>query len=153
MNDRPIWRPNCFSPEQWQSLSREEQIHWWTEKNGGQQAEDGARSPNRATDLYARGVITKKDVPLYVFERITVENVKSFFVFTPQEIRELVIDAASQLPPDGDEKGWNDLRQLSGRSYAPWVSNAEVMSADEAQHRQLREGVRIFRDAMKSFRI
>ncbi|WP_146115652.1 MULTISPECIES: hypothetical protein [Pirellulaceae] len=147
MNDRPIWRPNCFSIEQWEQLSREEQIDWW---NASQQTLDGTRSPNHAADLYARGVITKNEVFLYVFERITVENVKSFLVTCPQEILNWVMDGANRLPSDGDDKGWDEFGLTSGRTYAPWLSDAEVRSAEEEHRKQLREGVRIFRAVMKS---
>lgn len=151
MKDRPIWRPNCFSTDQWEALSREEQVQWWNVENESQQAADGPRSPSRAAELYTRGVITKTGAALYVFERITVENVNSFLATCPQEILQLVIDGARRLPSDHDDEWWKELRLSSGTSYAPWVSEEEVKSAEEELCKQLREGVRIFRAAMKSW--
>jgi hypothetical protein len=64
--ERLIWRPNEVSPDEWDRLSRNQQIQWW---------KDHATPPKppphplRAVALYHEGKITRSEIPFLVFGR------------------------------------------------------------------------------------
>lgn len=143
MSEQRIFRPNSFTPEQWDELPRKQQVQWW--KDQEQKGRDP--QPLRAVSLYRRGVITKSAVPTAVFGSLTTKNVAEFIAGCPTDIMQLLRDSADELPADGDDQAWAKLICIFGGSYHPWVTQEEIEAARRDGNRRFREGVQIFRGA------
>ena len=66
MHELPrIYRPNAITPEDWAKLSREQQIQWWKDREPRNLP---APDPARGVELYNTGIITKAELPCFVFE-------------------------------------------------------------------------------------
>ena len=143
-----IWRPNAITPEDWAKLSREQQIRWW--KKVREPRNLPAPDPARGVELYSTGIITKAELPCFVFERLTEENVQGFMDSCPPDIVLYLRDDVRRLPPDDYDEGWRQLISIGGVLYAPWVTEEEIRKSQEESSRRFREGVRLFRAHGKS---
>ena len=116
MKQRIIWRPNSFSIEEWDRLSREEQIRWWKDR----EPKPGLpRHPLEVAGLYERGVVTKHEVGTFVFLRLTDENVHEFLEGFPVDLLTEVQSHADRLPADDDDKAWGELVFFVAACYSP----------------------------------
>lgn len=146
MKDRPIWRPNTISAEDWDNLSREEQIRWWKDNSPSAKP----LHPLTAITQYQDGKITKFEIPIYVLERLTVDNVKVFTDGCPPEFLKLLQAEADKLPADDDDDGWGNVPIFHIATYAPWVSAEDIKKANAERVEPYREGVRLFREHLDS---
>jgi hypothetical protein len=141
MTQRPIHRPNSFTPEEWDRLSREEQIQWWEK----QQPEAEHLGPFEAVLLYRKGHLTAGELPVFVFDHLTDEHGRKLFAASPYEVLQLLRRTAASLPADDDEEGWRQLVRIESVCYPPWVTEEEIRRSRQDRDRRFREGVRIFR--------
>ena len=130
--ERLIWRPNEVSPDEWDRLSRDGQIHWWRDHIPPTKPRP---HPLRAISLYQEGTTTRSEIPIFVFEKLTEDNVGEFIAGCPEAVQEILQLHAEQLPADDDEDGWSH----------PWVSAEDIRRAEAESNRRYREGVRMFR--------
>ena len=138
-----VWRPNSISPTEWDRLTREEQLHWWSKNSSSQPPRS---HPLRAVELYNTGLMTESEVPNFVFERLTDENVNEFMAGCSSAVREILRAQVQQLPADQDESGWKRFVICRGFTYAPWVPIEEIQREQEELDRSYRHGVRLFRE-------
>ena len=136
MKDRPILRPNAISPNEWDNLSRENQIQWWKDHS----TPTKPSHPLRAITLYKKGMIAKSEIPIFVFERLTVDNVREFIEGCPTELLTLLQAKAKKLPADDDDDGWKNVIIHHGAKYAPWIPMEDIREAEEESDRRYREG-------------
>ena len=142
-----IYRPNAIASEDWAKLSREQQVQWWKDREPKTRAPS---KPIRGIELYNTGIITKAELPCFVFERLTEENVQGFMDSCPPDIVFYLRDNVRRLPPDDYDEGWRQLISIGGVLYAPWVTEEEIRQSQEESSRRFREGVRLFRVHDKS---
>jgi hypothetical protein len=148
MDEQPIiWRPNCFTREEWDGLSREQQIQWckdhWHE--GRSPRDPRQYNPLRPVRLYENGTLTQSELVHYVFEHITQDNVDAFLSECPADILLRLRRCANKFPNDDDEERWGRFYFIEGRCFPPWVSAEEIQKADEERMQYFREGLRVFR--------
>jgi hypothetical protein len=139
-----IWRPNCFSPQEWDRLSRDEQIHWWRD----QTTPSGLPlDPIKVVELYRRGVITLNEFTISVFKYMTESNILDFLRDCPEDLLIALRKESDRLPADDDAPGWGRLITISSASYVPWVTPEEIERCREEQRARYRDGLRLFRKA------
>lgn len=143
MNERPIWRPNVLSPEEWSRLSREEQIQWWKAHSP---PPGPAPHPLEVAEWYEQGIITELEISSFVFIRLTRENVDEFFDGFPTELLDEVRRRADRLPAESDDAAWSRLVKIESGCYAPWVSDEEIRQIADERERAFRRGLQIFRE-------
>ena len=150
MAERIIWRPNSFTVEEWEGLSREQQIDWW--KNPSSQGfQQSSPHPSRAIKNLRNDFITEKEFLWYVYRTLTPSNLPEFIADCPQHLLSLLKDDAHQFPPDNDDEGWSNVIFIhAGACYAPWVTREDIEAGRREEHRRLREGVRLIREAQNS---
>ena len=144
MNERLIWRPNAFTPEEWDKLSRDQQIVWWKDQEDREQ-KGPPMHPLRATRLYRKGIITEAEISTFVFVHLTEENVQEFLDACPADFLQQLREKAGQLPANDDNQGWGQLVSIEGVSYLSWVSGEEIQQRQQERRRRFREGVQTFR--------
>lgn len=137
-----IFRPNAIAVKEWEKLSREQQIQWWKDREPRNLP---APDPARGVELYNAGIITQAELPCFVFERLTKDNVREFMDSCPPDIVLYLRDSARRLPPDDYNDGWRQLISVGGVLYEPWVTEEEIRQGQEENSRRFREGVRLFR--------
>jgi hypothetical protein len=145
MREQPIiYRPNSFTQEEWDALSRDEQIRWW----GGRKPKDAAPpNPLRAVERYRQGIVTKVEFYRLVFERLTEGNVREFVEKCPADLRLLLSQDAANYPPDDDDERWGQCRRIQAVCFRPWdtPTKEEFEAAGRETIRLIRQGVRLFR--------
>lgn len=98
---------------------------------------------------YEKGMYTRGEIPCGVFTRLNEENVQSFVEKCPEEYLSVLKEASKDSPEDGDDVGWSKVIFLRMVCYARDTTQEEIR-ADKAEYtRQFRNGVRIFRQALK----
>ena len=141
MSDRLIYRPNHFTPDEWDNLSREQQIRWWKDR----QPKRSSPHPRKGLRLYAKGTITKAEIPGFVFDNLTEDNLEEFIGSCPEDVLQLLRNTAASFPADGDDQGWSQLVRIQGVCYPPWVTQEEIRQELQERDRRFREGVRVLR--------
>jgi hypothetical protein len=144
MRDRIIHRPNVFSPEEWEELSREEQIQWHRD-DAARQPKGPAPSPLIFLQQYDEGHITKTGFGLGVFEHLTEDNVEEFIDGCRPEVFEVLRQQAEEMPLDIDEYGWSQYVIARMVCYAPWATSEEVEAAEAKWRYRIRTGLKLFR--------
>jgi hypothetical protein len=144
MNERHIWRPNSFTPEEWEKLSREQQITWWKDQVEPE-PKGPAIHPLWAVRGYAKGIITKAECLAFVFTRLTEGNEKEFLVGCPADVLRQLQEEADRLPANDDDQGWGQLISIESACYFPWVTDQEIQQGQKETRRRFREGVAVFR--------
>jgi len=149
--EHPIWRPNSFTSDEWNKLSREEQIRWWKAQDSEHEEprERPSQHPLRAIEMYQDGIIAKAELPTFVFERLTPDNATEFVAECPSEFVVQLQERVNDLPGDDDDEGWSSLISIRGVLYAPWVTEEEIRAAEDEQDKRFRSGVRVFRNAVQ----
>jgi hypothetical protein len=143
MSERPIWRPNSFTPDEWNRLSREDQIRWWKDRQPKPQRLD----PMKAIRLFRMGTITALEMPGFVFVNLTKENVQQFLGGCPSEELQVLRQKAASLPANADEEGWSRLVSIQSACHDPWVTEDEIRQDRQETDRRFRQGVELFRTA------
>jgi hypothetical protein len=146
MSEGPIWRPNSFTPDEWEKLSREKQLQSWKDRP----STGPSLHPLNAVRLYDKGVITHAEIRIFVFENLTDRNIHEFFADCPVDVMLQLQQSVSQLPADDDADGWAKMVRISGICYAPWVTPDEIRQDQAERDRRFREGVRLFRFALRN---
>ena len=119
------------------------------EKNkfdGGNHRKPQASPPSKGIELYLKGAITQSELPIFVFERLTQQNVEQFLATCPADVLELLRRHADRLPAEGDD-GWGKFRTFHMGSYAPWVSAEEIRESELESDRRFRQGLKVFRSS------
>jgi hypothetical protein len=144
MNERLIWRPNALTPDEWDNLTREQQIKWWKDQEN---REPKIPSPNPlwAAQLYRQGKITKADVSTIVFENLTEKNLWKFLDGCPADVLQELREVADQYPADDNIQAWEKLVSIAIACYAPWVSVEEIRQGQQERRLRFRQGIRLFR--------
>ena len=143
MNERPIWRPNSFTVEEWENLGREEQVQWWKAQN----IRSPPAPPSKGIELYLKGAITLIELPGFVFGRLTLQNVEQFLLTCPADVLELLRRQSDRLPAEDDDEGWGTMRTFRSGCYAPWVSEEEIKESQLESDRRFRQGLKVFRSS------
>lgn len=146
MSEPLIYRPNSFSPEAWDALTRDEQIEWW--KNQTTSTSYSSGSPLRVVQLYERGVYSMSEVPFQILTRLTQDNVFEFFKECPRHFIQFVAQVAAELPKDDDDIEWEQLRFIHAGSYDSWVTSEEIELDQSKIKKRIRTGTKIFRNAV-----
>jgi hypothetical protein len=141
-NQRIIQRPNCLTSQQWEALSREEQIAWWISRAPVQ--EPSHRGPLEHLASYQQGALTDAELQTCVFESLTELNVMELDRY-PEDLLQALAATSAELPADDDETGWCQMIRIFGGMYAPGVTPQDIQQAEESQSRRFREGVGVFR--------
>jgi hypothetical protein len=147
MTQRIIWCPSCFSYEEWKKLSREEQIQWWRDRQPPLQAL--SPDPWRVVRCYQKGQITNHELRISVFQNLRDENVREFLCCCPDEILVHLYSAVKELPADDDDESWGKFVIGVAAAFPPWISEEEMLAEQRARVRLYREGVRLFRKAVR----
>lgn len=140
MNERLIPRPNAFSIESWEALSREEQIRWWKA-----QPQPERRPFTSATIPRLERMCNWAELMITVFENLTEDNVQEVLAGCPPHIFLALRKESDELPLDSDDDGWNRLLFGKAICYAPWVTDDEIREFELESRRSFRDGVRLFR--------
>jgi hypothetical protein len=143
VKERLIYCPNCFTLDEWEKLSREEQIQWWRD----QRAKEPPRLPVQPLTVvrnYERGMLTDMSFGPILFSHLTAENIHEFLKSCPADVLNQLREYASRLPPDGDP-GWSDFIMVSSACYPPWVTEEEILQSQRDRDRRFHDGLRIFR--------
>lgn len=143
MKERIIDRPHSFTVEEWEKLSREDQINWW--RTQSQKSDDRSPHPLRFVQLYEEGTITKNEMLNAVFERLIAENVREFLNGCSTEVLRNLRQEVAKLVAEFPEEGWGDLMRTQGCVYAPWVTKEEIRRHEEERNRRYFEGIKNFR--------
>lgn len=143
MSERPIWRPNSFTVEEWENLGREEQVRWWK----AQDLASPPAPPSKGIELYLKGVITLMELPSFVFERLTLQNVEQFLTTCPADVLELLRRQSDRLPAEDDHEGWGTMLTIQPGCYVPCVSEAEIRESELECNRRFRQGLKAFRSS------
>jgi hypothetical protein len=146
-NERLIWHPNEISPEEWNELSREQQIQWWRDR---QPKHVPVKNPLRHINYFKEGKQTLVGVIAGIFDHLTDENIMEFIDNCPAEVMHALISKAETMPPDGDDNGWEQVLVFSGACYAPWVTAEEIKESERRQRQDFRDGIRVFRAHRRS---
>jgi hypothetical protein len=142
MADRPIWRPNAYSKDKWNALSRDEQIQWWKR----QAAPKSPPSPLKIVKLFERGIVTENHLCIAVLESLTDTNIREFVEGCPANILQVISHYAQKCPNDDDDTGWEQKMQIASTPYhPPWVTEDEIKQSRLETDRRFREGVRLLR--------
>lgn len=143
MSEIPIWQPNSFTVQAWEALGREEQIRWWKAQDIG----SPPAPPSVGVELYLKGVITLMELPSFVFERLTLQNVEQFLATCPADVLEILRRQSDRLPTEDDHEGWGTMLTIRPGCYAPWVSEAEIRESELESDRHFRQGLKAFRSS------
>jgi hypothetical protein len=143
MNERIIWRPNAIALEDWNGLSREEQIQWW--KNQQPKRASDRPNPMKMIVLYDRGVLTRTEMLNQIVHSLTEENIARFLEYCPADVWDELHEVVAGLPEDDDDQSWGKLISIASVSFAPWVTLDEIRRVEEESNRQFRAGVALFR--------
>jgi hypothetical protein len=147
MNETRIWRPNCFTPEEWDRFSREEQILWWKNESaeGEKNQSPSVMHPKRSISLFQTGVITDHEFPIFVFRNLTRENIPELLAECPDELR-LELDRFVAEYPSVDVPEEKLPRIFHMGSYFPWVTEEEIEESARDLTLRIRKGVEIYRE-------
>ena len=142
MSERIIWRPNEVSPDQWDAMTRAEQIAWWKDRE--------ARKPispkphmMKAIALYSQGNITLTDFCTFAISHATADEIGEFIAECPPELMTALTQRLALYPEDAEDE-WPRTFQI--RSYAPWVTSDEIKAFEQEEENRFRDGVRVLRE-------
>jgi len=117
--DHLIWRPNAIAPDDWEALTREEQIAWWK----AQQKPPGLkRHMKEAIALYDEGNITLGDFISLVYKLAVPEEIEEFVRVCPPDMLAALKESLAIY--GDDEKAWP--RTYSIAAHFPWVTPEEI---------------------------
>jgi hypothetical protein len=140
--ERLIWRPNEISPEEWDALSREEQIQWWKDLE--------ASRPKRAkphmihaVDVYNRGDITKTEFGNYVCRLAIRDEMEEFIRLCPPDLMAEIKRMLANHPGD-DQTKWPRTFYIA--CYAPWVTAEQIEESKRKEQEQTWNGIRILKE-------
>jgi hypothetical protein len=144
MDKQPlIFRPNSFTRDEWDNLSREQQIQWWKDQ---QPKSVRPVDPLRFVEHYSKGITTRNELKFAVFRCIVPANIHAFLDGCPPDILQDLNQFATTFPEDDDEQQWQQTIFIQGRTEAPWTTAEEIEKEDEERKKCFREGLRIFRE-------
>ena len=146
---RIVWRPNSFTPEEWDALSRDEQIQWYKDNKPKDRLPS---NPQQAVEAYFEGALTDGEFQFRVFERVTEDNVQEFVEKCPPDVQIFLRQQTLDYPPDEDDEGWGQLRIIQSYCYSPWAepTREEIQEAEKESIRLVRQGVRLFRSTRRA---
>src|SRR5207253_8311413 len=139
--ERIIWRPNAISPEEWDKMTREEQIQWYRD--------EATRAPKAPPphplvwqQHYLEGRISEGELWSDVFQHLTENNVEEFITGCCPKVLDILSRKAEEMPGDIDEYGWTQYVIARMILYAPWVAPEEAAASEARWRRRIREGVK-----------
>jgi hypothetical protein len=137
--ERIIWQPNEIPLEEWEAMSRADQINWWKSR----QAKTLHKKPHmkRAIDLYNKGTLTETGFFTFVATNAVPKEIEQFVKVCPPD---LLAKLKEYLTEHGeDEQKWP--RTYSIRTYFPWVTPEEIEETERREQEQLWNGVRLLK--------
>jgi hypothetical protein len=137
-NQRIIWRPNEIPLEQWEAMSRADQIQWWKDRQG---PPDPRPQMKKAIRLYHRGIITQHEFPQFVAKWATPDEIESFVRDCPAELLARLHEELDHYGPD--ETRWP--RTFHSGCYAPWVTPEEIKEAQRQEQESIWNGMRLLK--------
>ncbi len=146
MKERLIHRPNEFTAEEWESLTREQQIAW-CKTDMARKPKGPPLDPLIYVQMFEEGSLTTFDTAIRVFEHLTVGNLATVIAGCSPPALSALTEVAARFPGDSDDLGWTQKLFVRMVAYAPWVTAEDIQRIEEQQSRQLRDGVRLFRTA------
>jgi hypothetical protein len=117
MKERLVWRPNNISPEQWEKLSRDEQISWWQEREPRPVCPPS--HPSSFVKHYQQGILTAHEFALDLFESLTEENGAGFLETCPEDLLSLLQERAAAYPDAEDDEAWRQMMTIRAGCYPP----------------------------------
>jgi hypothetical protein len=144
--ERLIWRPNGISLDQWEKMSREDQIKWWKDHQEKDRQESPRPKPHmkEAISLYDRGVITQTEFCVRVAKSAALEEIGEFVRECPPELMSTLKEDLDQYGPD--ESRWP--RYYSIASFWPWVTPEEIEESRRREQEQIWNGVRLLKERL-----
>jgi hypothetical protein len=141
--ERLIWRPNEIPLDQWERMSREDQIKWWKDHQEQDSQEQPPPKPHmkKAISLYDRGEITQTEFCTWVMKYAALEEIEEFVRVCPPELM-------SKLKEDLDQHGQDETkwpRTYYMASYAPWVTAEAIEESRRREQEQIWNGVRLLK--------
>lgn len=141
MKERLIWCPNEISLEEWEAMSRDDQIAWWKKDI----EPDGPRQKIhmvKAIELYQEGSITGMELVSWAMKYAAVDEIEAFVAACPPDI---LADLKEHLAHYGpDEPKWP--RTFCMSSYFPWVTPEEIAESKRKEQEQIWAGVRLLKE-------
>ena len=138
--ERLLWRPNEISREEWEAMSRADQIKWWKDH----QDKTPYTKPHmiEAVELYNKGFITQMEFSSFVAKSIAPEELEEFIQACPPDL--LAVLKESLASYGDDETKWP--RTFSIASYVPWITTEEINESRRQEQEQIWRGVRILKE-------
>ena len=139
MRERLIFRPNSITVDEWEKLTREEQIRCCKERQPKRQPFDISRLLKNAN------AINSNELAFMILENLTEDNVREVLSACPLEVMQSLQANTASLHPDSDDESWSKDMYVKCVSYAPWVTADEIRQIVLEEKRKFRNGVRLFR--------
>jgi hypothetical protein len=141
MKERPIWRPNAIPADEWEAMSREEQIACW---KANREPPSPKRHMSQAIRYYEEGNLTQSEFCLWVIRFATRQEIEEFVAQCPSELMSVLKDYLGKYGED--ESRWP--RTYCMRSYFPWTTPEEIEESERREHEQIWSGVRLLKQSM-----
>lgn len=147
MRERIIYRPNAIPAAEWEALSREEQIRWWTEREPPPgPPPDPLKELLKEVHRYRRGVLRDSDFISGVFPQLTEQVVREFVEQCPPDLLQILQATSDSLPPETDTVAWGEMVSVGGFCFAPWVTPEDIQRIQVERTQRFRRGLRAFRE-------
>lgn len=141
MKERIIYRPNCFTLEQWEALSREVQITWWNEEA----SKPGAPKITKILAGLQRMSFGNSEAARFIIYNTNADDITAGFTIIPEDIVKFIRGEIRNTPSDSDDKAWAQIV-----FFCSTQAHGSTTSAQLAEIRQ--QDKQMFRGAVFAFR-
>jgi len=140
--ERLIWRPNDIPLEEWEALSREEQIQWWKDL---EESRPKRAKPHmlKAVEVYNDGNITQNEFGGLVCKLAIRDEMEEFIRGCPPDLMAEIKRMLAHYPGD-DQTKWP--RTFCIACYAPWVTPQQIEESQRKEQEQIWNGVRLLKE-------
>ena len=107
-------------------------------------------NPLRGVELNEKGIFSRSEFAMFVFQRLTEETLDEFLRGCPEDALLQLQEAASVCPADSDDEGWAKGRVGWAGYPDPQFTAEEHAQFDDELQLNYREGVRLIRTSIKS---
>jgi hypothetical protein len=142
--DRLIWRPNELSTEDWEAMSRAEQINWWKART---ERVPPKRRMSEAIRLYQEGNITSGEFATLSMRLAALDELDEFVRACPPELLMTLRDSLAAY--GDDEAAWP--RTFFMGSHFPWVGAEEIEDSNRREQEQIWRGVRLLKEFFRAW--
>jgi hypothetical protein len=143
--ERIVWRPNAIPAEQWDAMSRADQIQWWEDR---QELPCPKPHMREAIGLYERGDLTGTEFTVWVMRYACLEEMADFLRECPPELLARITETLTQY--GDDETQWPRTYHLA--CYAPWIAADKIKAAQRREQEEIWNGVRLLKKFFSSLK-